>query len=111
MITMHNLIDLTAILASFNTIAFKKLPFGERSALVTAAFGAPAACSSTSYPSGGGSCYAAWIVEREGKKMIVRLERGGYDPVTGATFSRVPEFTRPLEATEVAAGKILYAWH
>lgn len=44
-----------------------------------------------SYPSGGGSGYARWVYPTDrGYAVTVRIETGGYDPITGAGFSRAP---------------------
>lgn len=91
---------------------FAKLPFGERVEQINKIVGPPVATQNTSYPSGGGSRYAWWIVEstdHNGGAFFMRLEVGGYDPITGSTFSRAPWLTRPLEPSELAAGKKLYA--
>lgn len=69
----------------FRGPGFESLPFANRVALVSRELGEPV-LHTTMYPSGGGTTYATWY-SQEGEK-VATLECGGYDMITGNTYSR-----------------------
>lgn len=108
-ITAMKLVSFVSIISLLPT-NFKALSFNERREIINNLTGSqPVMDQVTSFPSGGGSQYSWWIVEQDGKPFFMRIERGGYDCVTGQTFCRDPQITRPLRREEVAAGKMLWA--